>query len=84
MTPLYCSGCWKPMGWVQNRVPGYIFCSKDCAEQPSVFYNESRDALISFLAATGIAHDSIAKELGVTRARIQQVVKRRMEDLVAA
>lgn len=77
MTPIRCRGCRRQIG-VASDVHNGVYCSEVCANDIPAGVNEDRDAIIELLVRTGTERVVVAKEFGLTKQRLSQVLSKRL------
>ena len=77
MTPLRCRGCRRQIGVATDVVNG-AYCTEMCATDIPAGVNEDRDSVIELLVRTGTDRTTVAKEFGLTKQRLSQVLSKRM------
>lgn len=76
MVEIRCRGCRRLIGI--GPADFRIYCSQQCAEDFTITSAEARDALIeAIFQETRISKTALAKEFGVSRQRVDQILTQR-------
>jgi len=80
--PVTCRVCHKVVAWSKTpHSPGFIFCDKFCLSDYGVSTDETRDSLIDELLRAGKSSSEAADHLGITRQRVDQIHRKRIQEL---
>lgn len=75
---MLCSGCGGYIGTTSQYRPYKTYCDVDC-ELNRALDNDCRDSeIVALITDTDVTAGGLAAELGISRAAVSQIVKRRL------